>query len=190
MSSRLIANLWPNSAIIIIIMIMFAVITVVTRFFLQNAMTAVFPLNDGKSEVIEMSDKDGEQELINADNDDNNEYIDNDDNNEDAGQPKEELKKRRPTIRKKIDEVCMHFTPVDSSIKHYKVCPFSCVLHYTIQLNFIQMEKENIMPAMGVVVKIIKFSLIGFSLFLLQCSFYCPLIHCLLSEIHSKFSIG
>lgn len=96
-------------------------------------MTAVSPLTDGKSEVIEMGDKNSEQELNSADNDDNDDYIDNDDNNdEDSGQPKGDLKRRRPTIRKKIDEVHVYFSLQYSSIFTNMKCASSVVFCITL----------------------------------------------------------
>ena len=64
-------------------------------------------MNDSRSEVVDIIDKDSKQELIDLENDDRNEYVDNDDNDNDIEMPREEMvKKRRPTVKQKINEVC------------------------------------------------------------------------------------
>jgi len=102
-------------------------------------MTAVSPLNDGRSEVIEISDNNGRQELIEADNDDNNEYVDNDDN--DSEQPKEELKRKRPTVKKKINEVYTvhrsHFI-----VLYCNISRFSLTLQCQIGLDWLCLNAE------------------------------------------------
>jgi len=95
-------------------------------------MTAVSPLKYDRSEVIEMSDNNGKQELIEADNDDDNEYVDNDDNNPE--QPKGELKRKRPTVKKKINPVSYtQFIVVNllSCIAMYSLFSSRCIANCT-----------------------------------------------------------